>query len=358
MNWRYETWRKLYVREEGSFAALSYSARAAAAMLLKLCDERGRIYARRGEELVEGICCRLGADRGERRKLKQAIADLVADGYLAQGDGWLRIKNFHHAQGKVEELEESAAPAAAPALSEAIETPSSTEAVSMVSRPCLEADATVSRPCIEECVKSAETAAVRSDVPSVPFLPEVPSTREPDPPLPVPLHGSVLVGVGATGAGVVTPQALLDLFGRIRSEVCENTLPWQVASPSLWAKASRMAATFESNRDAVAAIEPSMRLLLERKRESQDPRDADPAFLFGCWVSQFTVLREVVEGLRRGPVSGEQPCSFHAGGRNSGKRAMKHEWRPSCSECRHLEARAGPRAAARPESIADVMSGR
>src|SRR5688572_15409726 len=99
MNWRNETWRKLYIREEGSFASLSYSARSLAAVLLKHCDSTGRLYARRGEDIRDAICFRVGANRGERRFVRPAVDELLSDGYLVAQEGYVRIRNFTRVQG-------------------------------------------------------------------------------------------------------------------------------------------------------------------------------------------------------------------------------------------------------------------
>src|SRR6185295_11060351 len=99
MNWRHETWRRLYVREQGSFAALSYSARTLAGQLLKHCDDRGRIYPRRGEAIADSICFRERASRTERRLIKAAVAELLDDGYLVPDGTGVRIRNFARGQG-------------------------------------------------------------------------------------------------------------------------------------------------------------------------------------------------------------------------------------------------------------------
>lgn len=186
MNWRHETWRKLYIREEGSFAALSYSARAAAAMLLKICDEQGRIYSRHGEEILDAICFRFGADRGERRMVKKGIDELVADEHLVIGLGWVRIRNFRRAQGHPDEVGPEVA---------ATMLRSGRDDVANDTRPCSDDDATGSpscsddvangaRPRTEDCVNDAELLKAGGTVPSVPsegFLPSdgTPPTRDP-----------------------------------------------------------------------------------------------------------------------------------------------------------------------------------
>jgi hypothetical protein len=383
VNWRYETWRKLYVREEGSFAALSYSARAAAAMLLKLCDDRGRIYPRRGEGVVESVCFRLGADRGERRMVRKAIAELVADGYLAQGEGWLRIRNFHLAQGR----------------------PGDAEPVANVSRPSVDHAASETRTSVEpvangspmsteECVKSPEPLAPVSDVPSgssEPAMTAEQAARARDPKVPLevgpgwvrvapvllprdPVHHEQMRRIvedppraaaqtdppspqpRSIRPGGVTAQRLLDTFGRLRGDILPNALPWQAAGRALFDKAQGMAITFDDHPEAAADIDATMRMVLERARESQDPKDGEVNYAFGVWVARFTNLREQLHGLRRGPDDGGKDCPFHEGAKNSGRRAPKHLQSRACPECRHLDARAGPRPAARPESIGDLVA--
>lgn len=95
LRWRSEGWRKLYVREEGSFAQLPLYVRALAAELLKAADSRGRIECR-GKEPWRAIAWRMGATRGDRRMLQRDIPLLIKDGYLvvdpATGD--VIIRNF------------------------------------------------------------------------------------------------------------------------------------------------------------------------------------------------------------------------------------------------------------------------
>ncbi len=186
MNWRHETWRKLYIREEGSFAALSYSARAAAAMLLKICDEQGRIYSRHGEDILDAICFRFGADRGERRMVKKGIDELVADEHLVMGVGWVRIRNFRRAQGHPDEVgpEVVATMLRSGRDDVANDTRPSNEDDAIVSSSCSDDVANGARPCNEECVNDAELLKAESTVPSVPsegFLPSegTPPTRDP-----------------------------------------------------------------------------------------------------------------------------------------------------------------------------------
>ena len=91
-------WRKLYVREEGSFAALSGMARVIAAYLLKMCDEDGRIFMRPDEAPARAIGLRIGADISFRRLIGPAIDELLADGYLVKEPGCVRVRNFANVQ--------------------------------------------------------------------------------------------------------------------------------------------------------------------------------------------------------------------------------------------------------------------
>jgi hypothetical protein len=407
MNWRYETWRRLYVREEGSFAALSYSAKALAAMLLKHCDDRGRIYARAGEPILDGLCARLGANRGERRTIRKAFGHLLKDGYLVEaGPGCLRIRNFTRAHGGVDgdtpplETTPEQRPSSEPVTTV---SPSSTDAAPTVSRPCLEPVATVSRPCTEECVNGPESLGTPADVPSVPFLPSRPSFQGEGelPPVsgteqaararagvvPLPAGPSFQAEAELTVAGLEDPdpphwatdtvggldpirsarrsppapgwtaQRILDAWGRIREEVVPGALAWHAAGRALYAKAGQLAEAVADDPAAQADIEPTMRLSIERALDSQDPRDSELNWGFSVWLSRFTDLREELRGRRLAPGTPNKPCDFHAGGRNTGRKAAKHEFRRACPECRHLDARAGPRPASPPESTAEVLGG-
>jgi hypothetical protein len=97
LRWKYETWRKLYVREEGTFAQLPLYTRALAKQLLTLCDRDGRIPLG-GKSPADAVAFQCGANRGDRRMLKRDIPSLISDGYLIEKDGFLVIRNFHPAQ--------------------------------------------------------------------------------------------------------------------------------------------------------------------------------------------------------------------------------------------------------------------
>jgi len=51
-----------------------------------------------------------------------------------------------------------------------------------------------------------------------------------------------------------------------------------------------------------------------------------------------------------------QACEFHRRPGSQGKKAMKHEWRADCAECKHVDARANPRPPSEPASIADLVT--
>lgn len=101
--WR-SGWRKLFVREEGSFAQLPLYTRAFAAELLKIVDDRGRIDCL-GKDPVAAIAWRLGATRGDRRLIKRDVGLLLKDGYLTRDKdtGDLVIRNFVKAHPHLEQ---------------------------------------------------------------------------------------------------------------------------------------------------------------------------------------------------------------------------------------------------------------
>ena len=251
--------------------------------------------------MVEAISFRVAASRGERRWVRTAVAELLADGYLVEGPGYLRIKNFHRAQGR-EDIE--AAPQGASRSTDQVATEHRprTEPVATVSPSGIEPVTNRSRTGIEECGKYAESAAAGPPLPSVPSLPSVPALGEGDTPPateqePEPLPRAPEPRLDAP---VVTAQHLLDTFGRLRSDVVGG-MPWQFGGGGNYAKAQKMAASFDEHPAAAADIEPTMRLVLERSKESQDARDQNPAFAFGSWCSSFTALREQLHGLARDP---------------------------------------------------------
>lgn len=99
MNWKHEKWRKLYLREVGTFAGLPLITRSIASYMLKLCDDDGVIAIRPGEELWRAVCARTGAATSERKIVKRACSELLSDGFLSPVEGGVMVKNFGHAQG-------------------------------------------------------------------------------------------------------------------------------------------------------------------------------------------------------------------------------------------------------------------
>lgn len=97
MKFKYETWRKLYAREEGSFARLPWFARAAAGMLLKICDEAGRIEVG-DQKLADVVAFRMGATTGDRRMMHKLMPLLEVDRYIVRKGSYYVIRNFVAAQ--------------------------------------------------------------------------------------------------------------------------------------------------------------------------------------------------------------------------------------------------------------------
>jgi hypothetical protein len=128
-------WRKLFTQEPSDFAELSVYTRGLAAILLKKADEDGFV-ATADESMVERVARRVGANRGDRRRLGEDINDLLKDGYLVVQDGRLYIRNMVAFQGVSEEVPESG---------KAIRTRAR---VSPVSPDCLTSNEPVSPDCL------------------------------------------------------------------------------------------------------------------------------------------------------------------------------------------------------------------
>ena len=97
--WKYGRYRKLYVREEGSFALLPLFARALAAQLLKACSDEGAIYV--GDRRpAEALAFRFGANRRDRQLLRVYRPMLLEDGYVRLEGEFLLIRNFVDAQSQ------------------------------------------------------------------------------------------------------------------------------------------------------------------------------------------------------------------------------------------------------------------
>lgn len=106
--------------------------------------------------------------------------------------------------------------------------------------------------------------------------------------------------------------------------------------------------------------------LFRRFLASRDPYLVQRKHAFVLLVTRFSDFRPDIASLS-GPATGagspDRPCDFHAGGSNQGSLPRKEYQKPgTCAECRHLQARASPRAASEPSSmrdlVANVMPGR
>jgi hypothetical protein len=159
----------------------------------------------------------------------------------------------------------------------------------------------------------------RADPPGDPrarAIPDLVSDAWPDDePEPLRVHqGAVRVLPGAVARPGRDPpglraQRLLDLFGRVRSEVAQArgqpVLPWHPAGRRAFDKAVAFIGQVEGDRDAQLDVEPTMRLHLGKAFDSQDPRDRDVGFSFGAYLHRFTDLREEIHGMKRaGPLAG------------------------------------------------------
>lgn len=278
MNWRHETWRKLYVREQGSFASLSYSARALAAMLLKLVDDRGRLVTREGEDVAAAVCFRMRASRTERRLIRAAIDELLEDGYLVPDGRGVRIRNFSKVHGEDVAIEP-------PSVHDRDGTDARPvhEPVVIVSPSVHEPVAISARPSREDRVNSAKPIRSPSVVPSFRSVPEVPA-RE-DPPR------------GDEGA-----SSLLQLFCRIRKQVSPDCFDWNATGQGVWAAAEQTSEYLEAHPEAHEDVAETMRRVVKDARDKRDTNG--PNVLFGRWASKFTELREELHGVRDAALPG------------------------------------------------------
>lgn len=90
-------WRKLWIEERGSFAQLPLRARSLFRELLILANDEGVIDCGQREPW-QAVCWALGADRSDRRLVREVLPMLLEDGCLAvlDGDlvfpGWARFQ--------------------------------------------------------------------------------------------------------------------------------------------------------------------------------------------------------------------------------------------------------------------------
>jgi len=147
VKYKHQTWRKLYIKEEGAFAKLPFTARAYAKQLMLLCDGAGRIHVGNGDDcvklLVETAGFRIGATRGDRRMMSTMFPMLFEEGYLVHRSPYVVIRNFVAAQRKWSDDEEQ--PPGSDDSS-TIVPPSSNEAAANPPRTGNEAATTEQRP--------------------------------------------------------------------------------------------------------------------------------------------------------------------------------------------------------------------
>lgn len=93
---------------------------------------------------------------------------------------------------------------------------------------------------------------------------------------------------------------LLTWFGNFRREILKlQSAPGTERPKDPNGKASSFSESLTD--DEIADVKPTMRLALERIRDSHvgwnDPRNVDPSFAFGSWKSGFAGLREAIHGI-------------------------------------------------------------
>jgi len=203
----------------------------------------------------------------------------------------------------------------------------------------------------------------QSDPRAIPAAP----TTEPEPG-PVALAHAVAVAVEEAGemaaraplavvkSPVPSAHDLLALFGRLRCECLETGRPWD--TPGLQARGKAQDFVDRLRPEDGPLIEPSLRLFFTQAKAGKDPRLREVAFGFSAWLTRFPDLCEQLSRPKPKPRAVpqepaeptkpveawrmDQPCDFHEEPRNQGRRARWHS--SSCPECRHVKARASPRA--------------
>ena len=159
----------------------------------------------------------------------------------------------------------------------------------------------------------------------------------------------------------VRAQKLVDLFGKVRSEVAhahgQGAVDWD-RGPNDFAKARSFVDQLDDQGGAVtvAEVTQTMRLHLQWAIAQPDHRKHFArGFAFGAWIHRFPDLLEEVRDLRPAERTGK-PCKFHAAGANTGRLPLKHLIDLACPECRHVHARASPRPASEPTSTGDLFA--
>lgn len=216
LRWRYETWRKLYVREEGTFAGLPLFARALAGELLKFADVNGRIPLGGKEPWL--VVAQVGrAEMGERRLLRRLVPLLIADNYLVVTGDWLWIRNMVPAQeGRDRVVNSAAIDREIDAIVTRPELESSANGDSVVHEPSTSGARVVH----DSGSKNAEasefpcgTEVALKILPSLPSLPAIP--ERPSCVRAWEIHNELLTGLGldaipVTPANATRPQVAFD----------------------------------------------------------------------------------------------------------------------------------------------------
>lgn len=309
-NWRYETYRHLYVREEGSFARLPAYARGYAAELLKVCDHTGRIHVREGKPLHTEVCRILGGHDSDRKLLRAAVPALMEDGYLLEeGPGVLRIRNF-----------EAANPRRGRADGGAQTHPrTSSGGGSGSAPPRLDGGSTTAPPRHDGGTTSQVTAENRSTSQASSFLPDLPSEK---------LSLSTPVVQAPKGEPIPGPEErqrawtawdLASAFGARWSAVLKVGLSCRVTpSQNLRDFAAWLPA------EMVNDVVPTMDLALERIRARAPGWEKDdlekPAMALGAWMGAFTSLVAELRGLKSARVAAHPPVANDIDRRTGGDR--------------------------------------
>jgi hypothetical protein len=100
LNWQNEPWRKLYTRITSKWRSLSVAARGLADELIKYADDDGELVDVGAEDPGEAVALMLSAKPKEHAWIKEAVAELLEDGYLVIKKTTLKIRNFSEAQTK------------------------------------------------------------------------------------------------------------------------------------------------------------------------------------------------------------------------------------------------------------------
>lgn len=94
--------------------------------------------------------------------------------------------------------------------------------------------------------------------------------------------------------------------------------------------------------------------IIDRYLIDRDDFVVEAKHSFSVFVSRFSDYLASASATE----PGDEECSHHAGGKNSGRPAPPKVRQPSCAECRHINARASPRAASDgPTAVGEMIRG-